>query len=33
MLPKGPGNFELIFHFFGYADDTPELRLGRDRVT
>jgi membrane-associated protease RseP (regulator of RpoE activity) len=22
MLPKGPGNFELIFHFFGYADDT-----------
>ncbi len=26
ILPKGPGNFELIFHFFGYADDTPELR-------
>ncbi|QDF95469.1 Rieske (2Fe-2S) protein [Azoarcus sp. DD4] len=26
LLPKGPGNFELIFHFFGYTDDTPELR-------
>jgi anthranilate 1,2-dioxygenase large subunit len=26
LLPKGPGNFELVFHFFGYADDTPELR-------
>ncbi|ABC35661.1 anthranilate 1,2-dioxygenase large subunit AndAc [Burkholderia thailandensis] len=26
LLPKGPKNFELIFHFFGYADDTPELR-------
>jgi anthranilate 1,2-dioxygenase large subunit len=26
LLPKGPSNFELIFHFFGYADDTPELR-------
>ncbi|SAK92050.1 aromatic oxygenase [Caballeronia temeraria] len=26
LLPKGPGNFELIFHFFGYEDDTPELR-------
>ena len=26
LLPKGPGNFELIFHFFGYADDTPEMR-------
>ena len=29
LLPKGPGNFELIFHFFGYADDTPELRALR----
>ena len=26
LLPKGPGHFELVFHFFGYADDTPELR-------
>jgi len=26
LLPKGPDNFELIFHFFGYTDDTPELR-------
>jgi anthranilate 1,2-dioxygenase large subunit len=26
LLPKGPGNFELVFHFFGYTDDTPELR-------
>jgi anthranilate 1,2-dioxygenase large subunit len=26
LLPKGPNNFELIFHFFGYEDDTEELR-------
>lgn len=26
LLPKGPNNFELVFHFFGYDDDTPELR-------
>ena len=26
LLPKGPNNFELVFHFFGYADDSPELR-------
>jgi anthranilate 1,2-dioxygenase large subunit len=26
LLPKGPGNFELIFHFFGYTDDTEEMR-------
>ena len=26
LLPKGPDHFELIFHFFGYQDDTPELR-------
>lgn len=26
VLPKAPDEFELIFHFFGYADDTPELR-------
>jgi anthranilate 1,2-dioxygenase large subunit len=29
LLPKGPNNFELIFHFFGYTDDTPELRALR----
>ncbi|CAN5487075.1 Rieske 2Fe-2S domain-containing protein [soil metagenome] len=29
ILPKGPDNFELIFHFFGYEDDTPELRALR----
>lgn len=29
ILPKGPDHFELIFHFFGYADDTPELRALR----
>ena len=29
ILPKGPTNFELIFHFFGYADDTPEMRMHR----
>jgi anthranilate 1,2-dioxygenase large subunit len=26
LLPKGPGNFELVFHFFGYEDDTAEMR-------
>jgi anthranilate 1,2-dioxygenase large subunit len=26
VLPKGPGGFELIFHFFGYADDSSEMR-------
>ena len=26
LLPKGPDSFELIFHFFGYTDDTPEMR-------
>ncbi len=29
LLPKGPSNFELIFHFFGYADDDPQLRAMR----
>jgi anthranilate 1,2-dioxygenase large subunit len=29
LLPKGPNAFELVFHFFGYADDTPELRALR----
>jgi anthranilate 1,2-dioxygenase large subunit len=26
LLPKGPGEFELVFHYFGYADDDEELR-------
>jgi anthranilate 1,2-dioxygenase large subunit len=26
LLAKGPGNFELVFHYFGYEDDTPEMR-------
>ena len=26
LLPKGPNHFELVFHFFGYEDDTPEMR-------
>jgi anthranilate 1,2-dioxygenase large subunit len=26
LLPKGPNSFELIFHFFGYTDDAPEMR-------
>jgi anthranilate 1,2-dioxygenase large subunit len=26
VLPKAPGEFELVFHFFGYEDDTPEMR-------
>jgi anthranilate 1,2-dioxygenase large subunit len=29
ILPKGPANFELIFYFFGYVDDTPEMRAHR----
>jgi anthranilate 1,2-dioxygenase large subunit len=29
LLPKGPDKFELIFNFFGYADDTPEMRHQR----
>lgn len=29
VLPKGPDEFELVFHFFGYADDTTELRALR----
>ena len=31
ILPKGPDSFELIFHFFGYADDDDELREMRVR--
>ncbi|TPG60487.1 Rieske (2Fe-2S) protein [Roseomonas nepalensis] len=26
ILPKGPDHFELVFHFFGYEDDTPAMR-------
>ena len=26
ILPKGPDHFELVFHFFGYQDDTPDMR-------
>jgi anthranilate 1,2-dioxygenase large subunit len=29
VLPKGPDHFELIFNFFGYAGDTPEMRMHR----
>jgi anthranilate 1,2-dioxygenase large subunit len=29
LLPKGPDSFELIFHYFGYADDDEELRRMR----
>jgi anthranilate 1,2-dioxygenase large subunit len=29
LLPKGPDHFELVFHFFGYEDDTPEMRKVR----
>jgi len=31
IIPKGVGEFELVFHFFGYEDDTPELRAERVR--
>ena len=29
VLPKKVDEFELVFHFFGYADDDPELRALR----
>lgn len=29
ILPKGPNEFELIFNYFGYEDDTEELREHR----
>ncbi len=29
VLPKSAGEFELIFHFFGYEDDDEELRALR----
>jgi len=29
LIAKAHDRFELIFHFFGYTDDTPELRALR----
>ncbi len=29
LIAKAHDKFELVFHFFGYADDTPELRAMR----
>jgi anthranilate 1,2-dioxygenase large subunit len=29
ILPKGPDHYELVFHYFGYEDDTPEMRALR----
>ncbi len=29
VLPKSAGEFELVFHFFGYADDDDEMRALR----
>jgi salicylate 5-hydroxylase large subunit len=29
ILPQGPGNFELLWDFFGYADDDAELNAMR----
>ncbi len=29
LLPKGPDRFELIFTYFGYTDDTEEMRKAR----
>lgn len=29
VLPKSAGEFELVFHFFGYANDDPALRALR----
>lgn len=29
VLPKGVDQFELVFNYFGYADDTPEMRRHR----
>lgn len=26
ILPKGHNHYELVFHYFGYEDDTPEMR-------
>lgn len=29
IVPKSVDSFELVFHFFGYADDSPEVRAMR----
>ena len=29
IVPKGVDAFELVFHFFGYVDDTPDVRAMR----
>jgi anthranilate 1,2-dioxygenase large subunit len=29
LLPKSPQSFELIFNFFGYSDDNPEMVMHR----
>jgi hypothetical protein len=29
ILPQGPGNFELVWDFFGYADDDAEMNSMR----
>lgn len=29
IIPKTVDSFELVFHYFGYQDDTPELRAMR----
>src|SRR3546814_10782378 len=26
IIPKSPNEFELVFLYFGYEDDTPEMR-------
>lgn len=31
LVPKGPGEFELVWNFFGYADEDPELAARRIR--
>ncbi|HXQ50103.1 MAG TPA: aromatic ring-hydroxylating dioxygenase subunit alpha [Stellaceae bacterium] len=31
IVPRGPSHFDLNWTFFGYADDTPELRRRRIR--
>ena len=31
IVPIDPGNFDLSWTFFGYADDTPEMRQRRLR--
>ena len=31
IIPKGPGGFDFVWTHFGYADDSPEMRLRRTR--